>query len=160
MSETDMTLKWRAQVLCRLLSYVCTGLISCGWIAFSQQKTEHGFYFPIPFKSARQGIQTGLRGYLSGCNKESNDFHVGADLPADAGAPVYAIAGGIVAAKSGQGLAPPAVVLTIRHKPRNGTEFYAVYANIRTSMKPGMALKAIPCTADLHTDGERDVVDV
>jgi murein DD-endopeptidase MepM/ murein hydrolase activator NlpD len=102
-----------------------------------------GFYFPTPFKSTRaQGIQKGLRGFLSGCNKDSNEFHVGADLPADVDARVYAISEGIVAAKSSNGLSPDTVAVLIRHKLRSGSEFYAVYGNIRTALEPGMSVSA------------------
>ncbi len=137
--RTLRALKAPARVFC----YVCMGLISCSWAALSQQKTERGFYFPTPFKSTLTlGIQKDLRGFLSGCNQDSNDFHVGADLPADVDAPVYAISGGIVAAKSGKGLSPGTVAVLIRHKPRSGPEFYAVYGNIRTTLEAGMSVVA------------------
>jgi hypothetical protein len=90
--RTLRALKAPARVFC----YVCMGLISCSWAALSQQKTERGFYFPTPFKSTRaQGMQKGLQRFLSGCNKDSNEFCVGVDLPADVDAPVYAISGAL-----------------------------------------------------------------
>jgi hypothetical protein len=130
-------------MLCHRLCCVCIGLVSCCWVAFSQQKTERGFYFPIDVKSSRgQGIQKGLRGFLSGCTTGSNDFHPGVDLLAGVDTPVYAISGGVVAARRGQGLSPEVVALLIRHKPPKGAQFYAVYGNIRTTLEAGMSVAA------------------
>jgi murein DD-endopeptidase MepM/ murein hydrolase activator NlpD len=130
-------------MFCHRLCCVCIGLVSCCWIAFSQQKTEHGFYFPVDVKSSRgQGIRKGLRGFLSGCTTGSNDFHPGVDLPADAKTPVYAITGGVVAARSGQGSSPGIGALLIRHKPSSGAEFYAVYGNIQTALEAGVSVAA------------------
>lgn len=125
------------------LCCVCIGLISCCGVAFSQRKTEHGFYFPVGVKSSPgQGVGYGVRGFLSGCTRGFNDFHPGVDLLADADAPVYAITRGVVAARSRQGPSPEVVALLIRHKPPSGAEFYSVYGNIRTSLEPGVSVAA------------------
>jgi murein DD-endopeptidase MepM/ murein hydrolase activator NlpD len=55
---------------------------------------------------------------------------------------VYAISGGIVAAKSSQGQSSGGVALLIRHKPPSGAEFYAVYGNIRTTLDAGVTVAA------------------
>jgi murein DD-endopeptidase MepM/ murein hydrolase activator NlpD len=125
--------------LCR----VCILLVSCGCLASSQQKTERGFYFPVDLKSSDgHGIRKGPRGFLSGCTADSNDFHPGVDLLAKVETPVYAVSGGVVTARSGQGLSPGVVALLVRHKPRPGAEFYAVYGNIRTTLEAGMSVVA------------------
>jgi hypothetical protein len=130
--------------VCRLpLCYVCIGVIGCCWCAFSQQKTERGFYFPTDVKAnPGQAIRKDSRGFLSGCTAGSTDFHVGVDLLAGMNRVVYAISSGTVAAKSRQGQSTGAVALLIQHKPPGGAEFYAVYGNIRTTLDAGVPVAA------------------
>jgi murein DD-endopeptidase MepM/ murein hydrolase activator NlpD len=47
-----------------------------------------------------------------------------------------------VAAKSSKSLSPDIAAVLIRHKLPSGTEFYAVYGNIRTSLEHGMSVAA------------------
>jgi hypothetical protein len=135
-------LKSRAQLFASRLCYICMGFVSCGSVAFSQQRTEHGFYFPVDSQSSHQGLQDNLSEALAGCTADSEAVHPGVDLLADAGAPVYAISEGVVAARSSQHLSPEVVALLVRHKPRSGAEFFAIYGNIRTALKAGMSVTA------------------
>jgi murein DD-endopeptidase MepM/ murein hydrolase activator NlpD len=118
------------------------GLVSCGSVAFSQQKTEHGFYFPVDSKSSHQGLPENLREALAECTADSEGFHLGVDLLADAGTPIYAISGGIVTARSTQHLSPDFAALLVKHKPRSGAEFFAIYGNMRTTLEAGTSVTA------------------
>jgi hypothetical protein len=137
-----VALKSYAQLFGCRLCYVCVGLVSCGSVALSQQRTERGFYFPVDSNFTGEGLQENLPEALAECAPGSEAFHLGVDLLADAGAPVYAISDGIVAARSSQHLSPDVAALLVRHKPPGGADFFALYGNIGTRLKAGMSVTA------------------
>jgi hypothetical protein len=65
------------QLFGRRLCYVCMGFVSCGRTALSQQRTEHGFYFPVDSKFSHQGLQENLRETVAECTADSRAFHLG-----------------------------------------------------------------------------------
>jgi len=125
------------QMFWHRLCWVCIFLVSCGCLASSQQKTERRFYFPVDLKSRHgQGIQKCLRGFWPGCTADSNYFHPGVNLLAKVETPVYAISGGVVTARSGQGLSPVVVALLVRHKPSRGASWPGRRASVVVNSKP------------------------
>lgn len=104
--------------------------------------TSTGFYFPIgksEFRSAcGQWLARDSDSANGGCYF-GDKYHIGTDMMANEGDPVYAIDNGTVKYKhcSDSSWGPGNCVVAILHKLYNGREFLAIYGHIRTNKVVG-----------------------
>ena len=103
----------------------------------AQDRTPTGFFYPTGKGNVRVSA-----GFLAlGCNGAAHyttgDYHLGADIRANAGDSVYAISDGTVMVKSFDGWEAGNVGLLVKHTLVNGTEFYAIYGHIHTTLNAG-----------------------
>lgn len=105
----------------------------------SLEKTSTGFYWPTGTSNIGD-----YSGWLSdGCSWSrnysyyENEFHIGKDIAANVGSPVYAIADGQVLYKSLNGWGLNNTALLIVHSLNDGSSFTAVYGHIRSDLKQG-----------------------
>lgn len=108
----------------------------------AQDRTPTGFVYPTGTANLKV-----FAGFLAlGCNGASDypagDYHLGADIAANVGTSVYAISDGTVVVKSYNGWEAGNVGLLIKHTLANGTDFYAVYGHIHTTLNSGDAVTA------------------
>jgi hypothetical protein len=111
--------------------------------AAAQTKTPTGFYYP---NGSTPHVQM-CGGWLArdaahgGCYT-NGQYHIGADIDAPLGAPVYPVADGTVVFRSTSGWGSGNVGIAIRHYLSDGTPFIAVYGHIQTSAVAGSVVRA------------------
>lgn len=128
-----------------VLTYLsCTFIIGLtAGAAAAQTKTATGFYYP---NGSTPNVQM-CGGWLArdaahgGCYS-NGQYHIGADIDAPLGAPVYAIADGSVLFRSTSGWGTGNVGIVIRHSLSDGTPFIAVYGHIQTAVVAGNVVRA------------------
>ena len=131
----------RRAILTSLLPALLIGLTAGD--ASAQTKTPTGFYYP---NGSTPHVQM-CGGWLArdaahgGCYT-NGQYHIGADIEAPLGAPVYAVADGTVVFRSTSGWGTGNVGIAIRHYAGDGTAFIAVYGHIRTSVVAGNIVRA------------------
>src|SRR5215213_5938657 len=131
----------RRAILTSVLSTLILGLTA--GTAAAQTKTATGFYYP---NGSTPHVQM-CGGWLArdsahgGCYT-NGQYHIGADLDAPLGGPVYAIADGTVVFRSTSGWGTGNVGIAIRHYLGDGTPFIAVYGHIQTAVVAGSTVRA------------------
>lgn len=108
-------------------------------------RTSTGFYLPTNLGSRPRGCGSWLgRDRAHGGCYIDGYYHIGLDIPGSVGTSVYAVADGVVIARSddaaswGRGNS----ALYVRHTLRNGTKFVALYGHITTSVRAGQNVLA------------------
>ena len=108
------------------------------------EKTATGFYWPTGTSQIDD-----YAGWLSdGCSWSGNhsyyenEFHIGKDIAASEGDPVYAIADGRVLYVSSNGWGLNNIALLVVHSLSDGSSFTAVYGHIRSDLKQGDPVEA------------------
>jgi uncharacterized repeat protein (TIGR02543 family) len=104
--------------------------------ASAQSRLASGFYFPL-----NEFIATGCSYFMArdaahgGCYPFNGYYHLGYDLRAAVGAPVYAISAGTVAKIESDNAGNLAIF--IRHVLADGSVFHALYGHVRSLLKVG-----------------------
>jgi murein DD-endopeptidase MepM/ murein hydrolase activator NlpD len=108
--------------------------------------TPTGFYYPLDSFDRNDGYAGWLEGgpkpggsyyWHDGAGKKVIGYHLGVDMKADVGTPVYAVAGGTVLLRSLNGWGDGNVGLAILHETADAGPFVAVYGHIKSTLLKG-----------------------
>jgi len=112
-----------------------TVLALASW-ASAQSRLATGFYFPVT-----TFVSTGCSYYLArdaahgGCYPYNGYYHLGYDIRAAAGSPVFAIAAGSVAKIESDNAGN--IAMYVRHTLSDGSPFHALYGHVRSTLRVG-----------------------
>ena len=107
-------------------------------VSSSVLQTSTGFYWPTGTNNLGStcGIWLGRDAANGGCYFDG-EYHIGRDILAAEGSPVYPISDGVVTNISTNGWGTGNVAIVIRHTLSDGSQFLALYGHIRTSVNVG-----------------------
>jgi hypothetical protein len=111
-------------------------IVALATAAAAQSRLASGFYYPVSTY-----ISTGCSYFLArdaahgGCYPFNGYYHLGHDMRASVGAPVYAIAAGTVVLVRPDDTGN--VALFIQHALSDGSKFTALYGHVRSTLKFG-----------------------
>lgn len=109
--------------------------------AAAQTRLPTGFFFPVT-----TFVQTGCSYYLArdaahgGCYPFDGYYHLGYDIRASVGAPVFAISAGMVAKIEPDNAGNLAIY--VRHTLSDGSTFHAMYGHVRSTLTVGQTVLA------------------
>ena len=130
-----VTIDRRRQVATVGFLTAMTVLAFASW-AGAQSRLPTGFYFPLP-----AFVSTGCSYFMArdaahgGCYPYPGYYHLGYDIRAAVGTPVFAISAGTVAKVESDNAGNLAIY--IRHTLSDGSPFHAMYGHIRSTVKVG-----------------------
>jgi hypothetical protein len=111
-------------------------VLSFASLAGAQSRLASGFYYPVS-----EYIATGCSYFLArdaahgGCYPFDGYYHLGYDMRAPVGAPVFAISAGTVAKIESDGVGN--LALFIQHTLSDGSRFHGMYGHVQSTLKVG-----------------------